>query len=75
MNKTEAEIKADKELAQYLILKSTEEYKTVHQEVVEKLKDKKRLPQLDEAKKNKNLMQATASLLVNMVQFTMKDEG
>lgn len=74
MSKTEAEIAADKEFAQYIIITSTkvQDYKSIHEEFKTKTKDKKRLPIFDDKKKNQDVMKAFAAIMTAMIQFTIK---
>ena len=75
MIKTEAEVKADKEFGQFLIMNSQVEYKGVHSEVLGRLKPStlKRLPVFEEKKKTSEVLTAVAKLMSEMVQHTFDD--
>ena len=74
MAKTEAEVKADKEFSQFLIMNSQMEYSSsIHAEFLQKVKNLKRFPLLDDSKKNHEMMKAVAKLLSEMIQHTFKE--
>ena len=69
MTKTEAEVKADKEFGQFLIMNSQVEYKGIHSDVLGRFKPSvmKRLPIFEEKKKTKEVLTAVAILMSEMV--------